>query len=255
MILGALASACASAETRLSEAARTVDNPLIEAFGGPLAISSVEVRYATGVFNDGLDRATTQYVERRMPDDERAAFLAFAAARGDAPDAMAERFSEYLAEADLRGRFTPQEGARGLYLAVAVDEADAKGVLGLALSLTPTFPTTDMSFTLTDGATGAPFAAGHIRRCGSIGDNIAGARDTHGLEFNWTGSDTNFRMMAGMTNALAGCVQALTTTATFPTAPATIGTAVTGDPFFLSVPIRMDEPIYEISVAETGDGS
>lgn len=62
-----------------------------------------------------------------------------------------------------------------------------------------------------------------------------------------TGIDTNFRVMAGMTNALANCVEALVRSPTFPTESATIGAAQTRARYCLSVPIRIGGPVYEIT--------
>jgi hypothetical protein len=177
------------------ETVRTFSNPLIEAFGEPIGVSSVEVRYPADAFDAGLDRPSARYIAQHFSTDAKLSFEAFAAARGDAPDAIAERFSEYLAEADLRSRLaSPGPEARALKVAIDVNDVHFRGMLASALA--PSFPSTDMSFTLYDGQTNAVFASGHIRRCASSRYNIDEARAKHDLQFNWSGTDTNLRMMA-----------------------------------------------------------
>lgn len=246
----ATAASCAATPTSPHSAdasARTFSNPLIEAFGGPIQLSSVEVRYPTDAFSTGLDEASARYVANHLSPDERQSFETFAAARGDTPGAMGERFSEYLAESDLRDRFAEAEtGERTLRAVISVNHVHLRGMLASAMA--PSFPTTDMGFTLYDDQTNAVFASGNIRRCASLSGNIDQARRKHGLHFNWTGTDTTFRMMAGMTNALASCVEGLLVVSNFPSGPRTAGTVHTGTPLFLSVPIRVLAPIYEISL-------
>jgi hypothetical protein len=228
------------------ESSRTFDNPLLDAFGGPLRIAEIEVRYPhDDAFARGLDRASARYVAEHFSEEQRQAITALADTRGNAPDQIAERFSEYLAEADLRGRIPAAQGEdRALRLSIVVDEVRFRGLIVSALA--PGFPYTDMSFVLTDATTGEVFSHGRIRRCTSWGQEAEAARRTHNLQFNWSGTDTNFRLMAGMTSALAGCVQGLVQARTFPSGPTEVARAYTGSPFFMSVPINMHEPIYEI---------
>jgi hypothetical protein len=251
VLTGPLIALCVCLLSPLARAQeRTFSNPLIESFGGPIAVSDVEVRYPADAFSGSLDRPSARYVAQNFSNEARQAFAAFAAPRGDAPDAMGERLSEHLAESDLRSRFASSDpGARALRVAIEVTEVRFRGMLAAALA--PSFPSTDMAFTLYDSETNAVFASGRIRRCASWAQHIESARAKHGLQFNWSGTDTNFRMMAGMTNALADCVQQLLTSPNFPTDRATIGTAHTGAPFFLSVPITINEPIYEIQLGQT----
>lgn len=235
------------------ETARTFENPLLGAFGGPLRVAELEVRYShDDAFARGLDRASARYVAEHFSQEQRQAFMTFAEARGNAPEQAAERFSEYLAETDLRGRLPAIEGeGRALRLSIVVDEVRFRGLIVSALA--PGFPYKDMSFVLTDVETGEIFSHGRIRRCASWGEEAEAARRRHNLQFNWSGTDTNFRLMAGMTSALAGCVEHLVKTRTFPSGPTEVARAYTGSPFFLSVPINMHEPIYEIALGRPAE--
>lgn len=237
------------------ELARSFNNPLLDAFGGPLRIADLEVHYPhDDAFARGLDRASTRYVAEHFSEEQQQSFTALAEARGNAPEEAAERFSEYLAETDLRGRLPAAQGeGRALRLSIVVDEVRFRGLIVSAIA--PGFPYKDMSFVLTDVATGETFAHGRIRRCASWGEEAEAARRLHNLQFNWSGTDTNFRLMAGMTSALAGCVQHLVEARTFPSGPTEVGRAYTGSPFFLSVPINMREPIYEIGLGPPVEGA
>lgn len=226
-----------------------VANPLIEAAGRKPEIASVTVTFPDGAYAAGLDRAAARYVEQKLPAERRQRLDAISQTRTVAPDTTAERFAEYLAEDNLRARLvTTAPMVRPFDLSIAVETAHFPGLVGLAVNPLSKFPYVEMRFALADAQTKAPFARGRIERCSSWAADIEDAKTRHDLKFNWSGTDSDFRMMTGMTSALADCVVRLVQADTFPVGRERIGTAFTGAPFFISFPISISEPVFQIEI-------
>ena len=189
--------------------AQRVPNAYVTAYGADSVIENLEVHYRDGVLPRHQDSAAGRYAEREFTEQQRAAFELFAGPRGLSNETAAERLGEYFAEADLRGRVATWAGARRVNVVVTVTSANAPSLLGPMLRPQFVIPTLDYTFEVTDAATGAQLATGSVAGVYCMGEDMAQARDTLGLRFNFTGSDHNFRVVAGQANTLADSVTLL----------------------------------------------
>jgi hypothetical protein len=186
-----------------------VNNPIVEAYG-EIAIAGVEVRYRDGVLPRHQDSAASNYAARRFDDVRRTEFEALAQPRGLSEETAAERFGEYLAERDLRARGAAMQGRR-VNVAVTVIDANAPSMISVLVPGARIIPTLTYEFAITDAESGAPLANGRVDDLYSLAHNINDARRRNELEYNFSGSDQNFRTMAGQANALAESVMSLVT--------------------------------------------
>lgn len=249
-IVTGLVLAFVALQPAAADAQDTAANPLLATLGENPPIITMSVTYTDGTLEPSLDRASARYIDQKLQPERRAAFDALIADRAFSPETAAERFSEYLATEDLRGRTVPVDPAgRKVDLSVVVTEVRFTGILEMAANPLSKFTALDATFALKDAETADVLASGRFRRCTTWATHIEDAKRKHDLQFTWSGTDTNFRMMTGLTSALAGCVQRLLTAQSFPVGRAQIGAAYTGSPFFLTVPITVSEPIYEIEIA------
>lgn len=183
--------------------AQSFPNPLYSAYSGDLAVINVNVAYVDGVLRGHSDRAAKSFVEDRFSEERRAEFETFAAPRGLSDASYGERVAEYLAEQNLRGRVSERTpGARRVNVSVSVDEARLNGLITAAFGANP-FPRLAMSFSVTDADTGAALATGQIADSLSWDDHLRNAATRTNLDYNFSGTDTNFRLLAGTTDALS----------------------------------------------------
>lgn len=178
-------------------------NPFVEAYGSDVVIADVEVRYRDGVLPGHQDGAANTYAERRFSDEQRAEFQAFAEPRGWNRETAAERMAEYLTESELRARAAEAPGTRRVNVAITVIDANAPSMMSVLVPGSQIIPTLDYEFAVTDTETGAQLANGRVDDVYSLAGNINEARRRNGLEYNFSGTDQNFRTLAGQTNALA----------------------------------------------------
>jgi hypothetical protein len=178
-------------------------NPFVQVYGPDVVIASAEVRYRDGVLPGHQDGAANTYAERRFSDERRAEFQAFAEPRGWSRETAAERMAEYLTESELRARAGEQPGARRVNVAITVIDANAPSMMSVLVPGSQIIPTLDYEFVVTDAETGAQLANGRVDDVYSLAGNINEARRRNDLEYNFSGTDQNFRTLAGQTNALA----------------------------------------------------
>lgn len=233
-------------------------NPLTAANGGKLNIVALSVTYPDGSLEGSLDTFTARYVREKSPPDQKAEFDAFAASRPSPSDITAERFSEFLATRAMQTDIIKSDGVgRPLVLTVDVEKVAVPSAVGLAFSASfgggP--PHTDLRFSLKDAETDVLFASGRVKRCSAINYHADNAKRRHKLQFNWSGTDTQFRIMAGVTEALSGCIDTAVRGASFPVGRSQVGTAYTGSPLFLSIPITVGAPTFEFELAKPAPAS
>jgi len=183
--------------------AQNFPNPLYSTYSGDVAVIDVNVAYVDGVLRGHSDRAAESFVENRFSAERRAEFEAFATPRGLTNASYGERVAEYLAEQNLRSRLSERApGARRVNISVSVDEARVNGLVMAAVGGNP-FPRLAMSFSVTDAYTGAALATGQIANSLSWDTHLENAATRTNLDYNFSGTDTNFRLLAGTTDALA----------------------------------------------------
>ncbi|WP_332677766.1 hypothetical protein [Brevundimonas sp.] len=221
-----------------------VNNPFVAVYGADLDVEEIDLRVGDGLLPEHQDRAARAYIERAMPAEQRELFRA---RHPDLPEAQAaERMAEFLAVANLEDRFRDDEATgRKVRLVARVDEARADGMLRMAMA--PRFPRTAMTVAVQDLATGRTLVTGRIEDVASYAADNDEARERLGLVYNWLGTDTDFRILAGMTNAMAASLETLLRAESTPVGPRTIGRAPISPT--VSVPIRIDRAMYELNVA------
>lgn len=186
-------------------------NPFVEAYGPDVVIAGIEVHYRDGVLPGHQDGAANTYAERRFSDERRAEFLALAEPRGLSRATAAERLAEYLTEYDLRARAGESQGTRRVNVVLTVIDANAPSMMSVLVPGAQIIPTLDYEFNVTDAETGAPLANGRVDDVYSLAGNINDARRRNDLEYNMSGTDQNFRTLAGQSNALADSIMTVLT--------------------------------------------
>lgn len=203
-LMAAALSACVFAAPAWADTA--APNPFVAAYGPEAVIAGVEVRYGDGVLPRHQDSAAAAYAERRLGDERRAAFEAFAQPRGLSRQTSAERMAEYLTESDLRARAAEMQGARRVNVVVTVVDANAPSMLSVLVPGARIIPTLDYEIVVTDAESGAQLMTGRVSDVYSLAGNIEEARRRNDLDYNFSGTDQNFRTLAGQSNALASSV-------------------------------------------------
>lgn len=244
--LAAAAGLWAAAGPSLSQD-RTI-NPFVAAYGPNLDVEAIDLRIEDGLMAGHQDRAAWTYVERAMPADQKALFQARNPRLVEAQ--AAERMAEFLTIANLEGRLGDRPG-RKVRLVIRVDEARAHSTMGMMLAPRG-FPRTAMAVSVQDAATGQTLATGRIEDVESHAADNAEARQRLGLVYSRLGTDTNFQILAGMTNALAASLETLIRAESTPTGSVTVGRAVISSD--MSVPIRMNRATYTLAVTPPGAG-
>ncbi|HWQ88055.1 hypothetical protein [Brevundimonas sp.] len=228
-----------------------VINPFVDAYGADLDVDEIDLRVGDNLLPGHQDRAARTYIERAMPAEQRDLFRA---RHPDLPEAQAaERMAEFLAVANLQDRFEDNQTAgRKVRLVVRVDEARADSMLRMAMA--PRFPRTAMAVSIQDLATGRTLVTGRIEDVASYAADNAEARDRLGLVYSRLGTDTDFQILAGMTNALAASLETLLRAESTAVGSRSIARAVISPT--VSVPIRISRAMYELNVAppETAQG-
>lgn len=224
-----LAALALAAFSTAAHAQNAHNNPFVEAYGSDVVIAGVEVRYRDGVLPGHQDGAANTYAERRFSAERRAEFLAFAEPRGLTRETAAERLAEYLTEHDLRTRAAEAQGVRRVNVLLTVIDAHAPSMMSVLVPGTQVIPTLDYEFAVTDAETGAPLAHGRVDDVYSLAGNINDARRRNDLEYNFSGTDQNFRTLAGQSNALANSLMTILNGAFVVSGGrSSIGTAYTG---------------------------
>ncbi len=228
-----------------------VINPFVDAYGADLAVEEIDLRVGDNLLAGHQDRAARAYVERAMPAEQRALFQA---RYPDLPEAQAaERMAEFLAVANLQDRFGDNRTTgRKVRLVVRVDEARADSMLRMAMA--PRFPRTAMAVSVEDLATGRTLVTGRIEDVSSYAADNIEAKDRLGLVYSRMGTDTDFQILAGMTNALAASLETLLRAESTAVGSRTIGRATITPT--IGVPIRISRAMYDLNVAppETPQG-
>jgi hypothetical protein len=223
-----------------------VANPFVQAYGADVVIAGIEVRYRDGVLPRHQDSAAANYAEHRLGDERRAAFEAMAQPRGLSRETSAERMAEYLTESDLRARADALQGTRRVNVAVTVVGGNAPSMLSVLVPGANVIPTLDYEMVVTDAETGAQLATAQVTDVYSIAANIEDARRRNDLEYNFSGTDQNFRTLAGQANALATSVVTLLRASILATGRTEIGTAFM--PSGAAIPITTANARYVITI-------
>lgn len=221
-----------------------VINPFVDAYGADLDVEEIDLRVGDNLLAGHQDRAARAYIERAMPAEQRDLFRA---RYPDLPEAQAaERMAEFLAVANLQDRFEENEATgRKVRLVVRVDEARADSMLRMAMA--PRFPRTAMAISIQDVATGRTLVTGRIEDVASYAADNVEAKDRLGLVYSRLGTDTDFQILAGMTNALAASLETLLRAESTAVGSRTIGRAVVTPT--IGVPIRISRAMYDLRVA------
>lgn len=199
-IFAALALAC------LASPALAAPNPFYDAYQGDVTVTDVQVTYADNILESHSDRAAANFVENGFSDELRAEFEAAAATRTLTDESYAERLSEFLVARSVRAHTAELSGARQVRLEVTVDDARINGMISGALFGGAAFPRLGGIVRVLDAETGALLATATIRNAQSWDMHNQAAAQTHGFRYNFSGTDTNFRLLAGSTEAMSNVV-------------------------------------------------
>jgi len=183
--------------------AHAAPNPFYDAFHGDVAVTEVSVTYADGILERHSDRAASNFVENSFSEELRAEFEGATAARGLTEDSYGERLSEFLVARSIRANAASLTGARRVRLEVAVTDARINGMVTGALFGGAAFPRLGGEVRILDADTGALLATATIRNSQSWDVHTQAAARTHGFRYNFSGTDTNFRLLAGSTEAMS----------------------------------------------------
>lgn len=230
--LVSIAAAALALSSAPAFADQDVANPFHIAFQGDVTVTEVSVAYRDDILRSHSDRASESFVEDSFTPEQRAAFEAFATPRGLTDAAYGERMSEYLATENLRGRFAALTGAHRIKVAVTVEEARINGIMSGALFGGAAFPRLAYSVRILDADTDALIATANVRNSQSYAAHNEEAARRNNLNYNFSGTDTNFRLLAGSTDALAQTVEAVLLAPGFGTS----GTRVATYPADIRVP-------------------
>jgi hypothetical protein len=185
-----------------------VDNPVHERLGENFMLAETAISFHDGVLPRHQDNAAKNYIETRLSDEQRSQFLAFSRGKTYTDDTAAERFAEYLTLANLQTRLEPiSMPTRRVRLEADVTDAHSPGALSPFSVTGFRFPTLGGHFVLIDLADGHVVARGTLQLIVSDSSNNEEARRRNNLTFNWSGSDTNFRIFAGQCDALAKALE------------------------------------------------
>lgn len=198
--------------------ARADPNPFYNTYAADVTVTDVSVTYTDGILARHSDRAAQSFVDNRnFPSELRAEFEASTAARGGVTDdSYAERFSEFLVARSLRAKTSSLTGARRVRLEVEVTDARINGMAAGALfGGGSVFPSLNGAVRILDADTGALIATATIANAQSFSAHNEEAERVHGFRYNFSGTDTNFRLLAGSTEAFSGHVNTVLTAATF----------------------------------------
>lgn len=187
--------------------AHAAPNPFYDAYQGDLTITDVSVTYADNILESHSDRAAEGFVADRFPAELRAEFEAYAAPRGLARASYAERLCEFLVARSLRLQTADRAGARRVRLDVNVTDARINGMISGAFFGGASFPRLGGHMRIIDADTGALLANATILNVQSWNPHNEAAETRHGFRYNFSGTDTNFRLLAGSTESFASQVQ------------------------------------------------
>jgi hypothetical protein len=186
--------------------AHAVVNPFYAAYQNEITVTDVRVTYADGSVERAPDRAARNFVERSFPAELRAEFES-ASAAGVTDDSYGERLSEFLVARSVRAETAQLTGARRVRLEINVTEARIPGMgLGAAMFAASNFPRLAGNVSILDAETGAVLATTDIRNVRSFSGDNDSAAQTHGFRYNFSGTDTGFRILAGTTEAFSRAV-------------------------------------------------
>lgn len=228
-----------------------VINPFVAAYGAGLDVEEIDIQIGDDLMAGHQDRAARTYVDRAMPAEQKSLFQA---RNPQLPEGQAaERMAEFLAVANLKHRLGDDAATgRKVRLVARVDEVRAHGLLRMAMA--PSFPRTAMTVFVLDIETGRTLVSGRIEDVESYAADNAEARERLGLVYSQLGTDTDFQILAGMTNALAASLETLLRAESTPAGSRTVARAAISPT--VSVPIRMNRAVYLLNVAppETTQG-
>jgi hypothetical protein len=210
------AAACALA-IFTAPLAQANSNPFYETYAVDITVTDVSVTYADGILQRHSDRAARSFVANgNFPDELRTEFEAGAAARGLTDDTYAERLSEFLVARSLRAKTSTLTGARRVRLEVEVIDARVSGMAtGALFGGGSAFPRLSGAVRILNADTGALIASATITNAQSFSAHNEEAERVHGFRYNLSGTDTNFRLLAGSTESFSGHVDSVLTAATF----------------------------------------
>lgn len=210
------AALVALAALAFATTAHASPNPFHEAYNGDVAVTDISVTYTDGILQSHSDRAAESFVADRFPAELRAEFEAFAAQRGGvARESYAERLSEFLVARSVRAQTAERAGARRVRLEVNVTDARVSGMISGAFFGGATFPRLGGDMRILDADTGALLATVTIANSQTWNAHNQAAERRHGFAYNFSGTDTNFRLLAGSTEGFAEQVQTVLFTPNF----------------------------------------
>lgn len=211
----AIVALVALAALSFAPGAYATPNAFYEAYRGDIAVADVSVTYSDGILASHSDRAAESFVANRFPAELRTAFDAFAAQRGGvARETYAERLSEFMVARSLRLQTADRTGARRVRLEIHVTDASVGGVISSAFG-GATFPRLGGDVRILDAGTGAVLATATIANSQTWNTHNEAAERRHGFSYNFSGTDTSFRLLAGSTEGFADQVQTLLFTSDF----------------------------------------
>lgn len=191
-------------------------NPFFGAYHGDVTVTDVSVTYTDGILESHSDRAAQSFVgNENFPAELRAEFEASVATRGLTGETYGERFSEFLVARSLRARTATLTGARRVRLEVDVTDARINGMISGAFFGGAAFPRLSGAVRILDADTGALLATATIRNALSYSQHNDDAARTHGFRYNFSGTDTNLRLLAGSTEAMSGHVGSILSATAF----------------------------------------
>lgn len=234
--IGAL-SALAFAAT-----AHAAPNPFYDAYRGDVAIADISVTYEDGILESHSDRAASSFVASAFSPELRAEFEAANASRGVTDDSYGERLSEFLLARSLRTHAAELTGARRVRLEINVTDARINGLVSGALFGGAAFPRLAGMVRIVDSESGALLATAAISNSQSWNMHNEMAEETHGFRYNFSGADTNFRLLAGSTEAFRVNVVELLTAPGF--ADRNERTVVSTYPRIAIIP-----PVFDVTLA------
>ena len=206
----------ALAALAFASAAHAAPNPFYDAYRGDIAVADVSVTYADGILESHSDRAASSFVANAFSPELRAAFEATTAASGVTDESYAERLSEFLLARSLRTHGAELTGTRRVRLDINVTDARINGLMSGALFGGGAFPRLAGDVRIFDAESGALLATAAISNSQSSNMHNELAEQTHGFRYNFSGTDTNFRLLAGSTEAFRINVVEMLTAPSFP---------------------------------------
>lgn len=204
-------SAAATALTLSASPARAAPNPFWDAYHGDLVVTDVSVSYSDNILESHSDRASRSFVENAFPAELRSEFEDFAASRVLDDNHYAERLSEFLVTRDLRFRTLEHGGSLRVRLDIEVTEARINGMITGAFFGGAAFPRLGATVRIVASDSNAVLATALIMNSQSWDPHNQSAARRHGFSYNFSGTDTNFRLLAGSTEALSSNIFALLT--------------------------------------------